>query len=127
MAKTADILQRFNAFEVAVAERLEALEATVAKIGHNGGPPLDQEEEERKPVLISERKVAARYDVSTRTLARWDLEPGLGFPPVIYVRERRYRELLKLEKWDRANARKAAAQTKSHAGRSVSCKSITET
>jgi hypothetical protein len=88
-----------------VLERLAALEATIATIGHNGGPPLD---EESKPVLIADRRVADRYDVSVRTLARWDELPELGFPPPIYIRDRRYRELAKLEQWDRHNARKAA-------------------
>ena len=92
------------------AQRLDALEATIG-IGHNGGPPLD-DREEGKPVLLSDRNTAARYDVSTRTLARWDETPGLGFPPPVYIRDRRYRELAKLEEWDRNNARKAATHTK---------------
>jgi hypothetical protein len=102
-----------------LAKRVEALEAAVARIGHNGGPPLDnptpppRREAETKPVLIADARVAERYDVSTRTLARWDQIPDLGFPPPVYIRERRYRELVKLEAWDRANARKAAAQGKS--------------
>jgi hypothetical protein len=70
------------------------------------------EDDAAKPVLIADRRVAERYDVSVRTLARWDETPGLGFPPPVYIRDRRYRELVKLDEWDRANARKAAAQTK---------------
>ena len=99
------------------AQRLDALEATVG-VGHNGGPPLDNREE-GKPVLLSDRRVAARYDVSTRTLARWDETPGLGFPSVIYIRDRRYRSLAALEQWDRSIARKAAAQgqVRGHGGR----------
>ena len=78
-----------------------------------------EEDESGKPVLLSDRRVAERYDVSTRTLWRWDGTPGLGFPPPIYIRDRRYREVAKLDAWDRANARKAAAQGKArgHAGR----------
>jgi hypothetical protein len=77
--------------------------------------------DEGKPVLIADRRVAERYDVSVRTLARWDKTPGLGFPPPVYIRDRRYRELAKLEKWDRANARKAAMQgrPRGHSGRFV--------
>jgi hypothetical protein len=71
------------------------------------------EDDDGKPVLVADRRVAARYDVSVRTLARWDETPGLGFPPPVYIRDRRYRELAKLEAWDRANARKAATQGKS--------------
>jgi hypothetical protein len=79
------------------------------------------EDDEGKPVLLSDRRVAERYDVSVRTLARWDETPGLRFPPPVYIRDRRYRELAKLEQWDRANARKAAAQDQSrgHSGRFV--------
>jgi len=96
-----------------VFERLAALEATVAKIGHNGGPPLDDDDEpppppKHKPVLIADRLVAERYDVTARTLERWDATPGLGFPPPVYIRRRRYREIAKLDAWDRANARKVA-------------------
>jgi hypothetical protein len=47
--------------------------------------------------------------VSTRTVLRWDERPELGFPPVVYIGTRRFRELAKLEAWDRHNARKAAA------------------
>jgi hypothetical protein len=77
------------------------------------------EDDESRPVLIADRRVADRYDVSVRTLARWDEQPDLGFPPPIYIRDRRYRELAKLDEWDRANTRKATAQTKrrGHGGR----------
>jgi hypothetical protein len=64
---------------------------------------------ESKPVLLADRLVAERYDVSVRTLERWDLQPDLGFPPPIHIRRRRYREIAKLDAWDTANARKVAA------------------
>jgi hypothetical protein len=59
-----------------VLERLDVLEAAIAKIGHNRGPSLDDEEElppppKHKPVLIADRRVAERYDVVVRTLERW--------------------------------------------------------
>jgi hypothetical protein len=63
---------------------------------------------ESKPVLLSDRLVAERYDVSVRTLERWDEKPDLGFPPAIRIRRRRYREIDKLDAWDRLNARKIA-------------------
>jgi hypothetical protein len=72
-------------------------------------PKRQHDEDNAKPVLISDRRVAERYDVCTRTLARWDETPDLGFPPPIYIKDRRYRELARLEEWDRANARKAAS------------------
>lgn len=57
--------------------------------------------------LLSERRVAERYDVSTRTLIRWDETPGLHFPPPILINGRRYRDVGKLDAWDAAMARKA--------------------
>jgi hypothetical protein len=89
--------------------RLAALEAAVATIGHNGGPLLDDDTPsppKRKPLLLADRLVAERYDVTVRTLERWDEKPHLGFPPAVYVRRRRFREIEKLDAWDRANARK---------------------
>jgi hypothetical protein len=77
-----------------------AVEAAIAEIGHNGGPPLDD--------LLPDRLVAERYDCTVRTLERWDEDPELGFPPPIYVRRRKFRELSKLEAWERANTRKVA-------------------
>jgi hypothetical protein len=67
---------------------------------------------EGKQVLLSDRQVAERYDVVVRTLERWDLDPGMKFPPPIRINRRRYREVAALEAWERANARKAAAQSK---------------
>jgi hypothetical protein len=61
-----------------------------------------------KPGLLPDRLVAQRYDVVVRTLERWDEVPGLEFPRPVYIRRRRYREIDKLDAWDRANARKAA-------------------
>jgi len=93
-----------------VLERLAALEAKFAKIGHNGGPPLDDDDEppQPQPELIPDRLVAERYDVVVRTLERWDATPELGFPPPIRVRRRRFRAVDQLNAWDRANARKVA-------------------
>jgi hypothetical protein len=62
---------------------------------------------EGKPGLLPDRLVAERYDVVVRTLERWDTIPELGFPPPVYIRRRRFREIDKLDAWDRANARKA--------------------
>jgi hypothetical protein len=43
------------------------------------------------------------------TLRRWDKNPALGFPPPIYVNNRRYRDEDALDAWDRKNSRQAAA------------------
>jgi len=63
-----------------------------------------------RPVLLAEARVAERYSVSTRSLARWDNTPELGFPVVVRIRGRRYRSVEALDEWDRTNARKAAAR-----------------
>jgi len=75
-----------------VLERLERIEA-VAGIG------------KRK---LADRQVAQRYDVSVRTLERWDLKPELGFPKPIRINGRRYRDLAELEAWERAQAKSRA-------------------
>jgi hypothetical protein len=63
-----------------------------------------------KPVLIPDRVVAReRYHVHPHTLRRWDKRPTLGFPPVVIVNGRRYRETDKLDAWDRKNSREASA------------------
>jgi hypothetical protein len=107
MSKAAAILERrLAALEAAQLE----MAAAIAGIGHNGGPPLDDDElpspPKRKPVLLADRLVAERYDVTVRTLERWDQKPELGFPPPVYIRRRRFRVIEKLDGWDRANARK---------------------
>jgi hypothetical protein len=61
-----------------------------------------------EPTLIPDRRVAQRYGVHIRTLARWDAAE-LGFPPPVYLRGRRYRELARLDEWDRENSRRAAS------------------
>jgi hypothetical protein len=61
-----------------------------------------------KPGLLPDRLVAERYDCTVRTLERWDEKPELEFPPPIYIRRRRFREISKLEAWERANTRKVA-------------------
>jgi hypothetical protein len=57
--------------------------------------------------LIPDRDVAIRYGRSTKTLQRWERDPDLGFPKVIRLRNRRYRDALALDAWD-AKQRAAA-------------------
>ena len=68
---------------------------------------------ESKPGLIPDRLVAERYDVTVRTLERWDVTPDLEFPKPIYIRRRRFRAASALDQWDAANARKVANPHKS--------------
>jgi hypothetical protein len=63
-----------------------------------------------KSVLLPDPAVAKRYGVHPFTLRRWDENPDLGFPPVIKVNNRRYREIAKLHAWDLKNSREAATR-----------------
>jgi hypothetical protein len=65
--------------------------------------PLEQAGEK----LLPDPMVAQRYGVSTRTLPRWDADPALGFPRPIWIRDRKYRRVSELVKWER---RRAAAR-----------------
>jgi hypothetical protein len=101
--------RRLAALEAAQQEMATAL----AGIGHNGGPPLLDDElspapSKRKPLLLPDRLVAERYDVTVRTLERWDEKTELGFPKPVFIRRRRFRIIDKLDEWDRANARKVS-------------------
>jgi hypothetical protein len=65
----------------------------------------------RKQVLIPDHDVAReRYRVHPHTLRRWDKNAALDFPPCVYVNGRRYREVAKLDAWDRKNSREAATR-----------------
>jgi hypothetical protein len=61
--------------------------------------------------LIPDPVVAReRYHVHPHTLRRWDRNPALKFPPPIYMNGRRYRDVEKLDAWDRKNSREAATR-----------------
>jgi hypothetical protein len=94
------ILARLAALETTVGDRLAALEAT---IGHNGGPPLDDDDGELDQRLPT-RRVAARYGISVRTLERWALDPVLKFPKSDVVNKRKYWYLRVLRRYDRERA-----------------------
>jgi hypothetical protein len=55
--------------------------------------------------LIPDPKVAKGYGVCTRTLNRWDDKPELGFPPVIWINGRRYRDADQLAEFNAARVR----------------------
>jgi hypothetical protein len=76
---------------------------------------MSKQHSENKPGLLPDRLVAEeRYHVVVRTLERWDETPGLKFPPPIYIRGRRYRDISKLDAWDRANARRVVDSHNPH-------------
>jgi hypothetical protein len=51
--------------------------------------------------LLPDPGVARRYRVTSRTIDRWDRQPGLGFPKAIRINNRKYRRLAELETWER--------------------------
>jgi hypothetical protein len=55
--------------------------------------------------LLPDSKVAKRYDVTLRTIDRWDDDPKLGFPKPVRIKRRKYRFEVELDEFD---ARRAA-------------------
>ena len=60
-----------------ILERLQRVEAAVAGIGHNAGPPLD---EPGLLGLLPDRLVAERYDCTVRTLEKMGRETSTRIP-----------------------------------------------
>ena len=54
--------------------------------------------------LISDAQVGLRYGKHVSTLKNWDATSGLGFPPPIYIRKRKYRDADELDAFDRKRA-----------------------
>jgi hypothetical protein len=54
--------------------------------------------------LLPDPQVAARYQVTSRTIDSWDRQPGLNFPKAIRINRRKYRHLSELESWERERA-----------------------
>ena len=49
--------------------------------------------------LLPDPLVAKRYNVSTRTIPRWDANLALGFPAPTFINGRKYRRVRELEAW----------------------------
>lgn len=64
---------------------------------------------EQSTDLLPRRLVAERYNVTTRTVCRWENDPDLGFPRPIEINTRRYYRAAELTAWDRANASRLSA------------------
>jgi hypothetical protein len=55
--------------------------------------------------FLSTPGLADRYDVSTRTIERWEEDPKLNFPkPDLIVHSRKYRKIATMEAWERKRA-----------------------
>jgi hypothetical protein len=50
------------------------------------------------------RRVAERYNVSTRSIERWANDPNLGFPQPLVINKRKYWSEAELEQFDATRA-----------------------
>jgi hypothetical protein len=60
--------------------------------------------------LIAEAKVAKKCSVCPKTLQRWDERPELGFPPVVWINGRRFRDADALDAFFAARVRASAME-----------------
>jgi len=54
--------------------------------------------------LLPNPRVAARYRVTSRTVDRWERQPGLNFPKPTRINHRKYYRIADLEIWERSRA-----------------------
>jgi predicted DNA-binding transcriptional regulator AlpA len=55
--------------------------------------------------LVPTRKVAARYNSSTRTIERWEADPTLDFPRPLKIKRRKFWREADLDRFDKGRAR----------------------
>jgi hypothetical protein len=100
-----DLIQRLETVEAAFDRRLGAVETAIG-IGHNQGPPLDEElsnpESEIGEQRLGATAVARRYGVVVRTIDRWLANSALAFSRPEITLGRRYWRLDTLRVYDRA-------------------------
>jgi hypothetical protein len=54
---------------------------------------------------LSKSGLAHRYNVTTRTVDRWKVDPRLNFPPPdLVINQREYRKVATVERWERERA-----------------------
>lgn len=54
---------------------------------------------------LSTAGLAHRYDVSTRTIERWEKDPEIDLPkPDLVINKRKYRKTKNVEAWERERA-----------------------
>lgn len=59
---------------------------------------------ESAPRLLPTRQVCKRYNVSDRTISRWERDPDLRFPQPVVINKRKYFQEFDLTAFDRAQA-----------------------
>jgi hypothetical protein len=90
----------------AIKDLQERVTAIETRIGHNGGPPLNEPPDS----LVPDPVVGAEFGVGPMGLNRWDSDATmaeLGWPPPIYIRKRKYRSRRKLEAFKEAMLRRS--------------------
>ena len=50
--------------------------------------------------LITDARVRERFGKSQRTIDRWSQDPALGFPPPVYIRGRKFRDIGAIEAFE---------------------------
>jgi hypothetical protein len=71
----------------------------LSRFGVNNGATMFDDD-----ALLPDPLVAKRYNVSTRTIPRWDANLALGFPAPTFINGRKYRRVRELEAWERYRA-----------------------
>jgi hypothetical protein len=55
-------------------------------------------------IMFTNPMLARRYNVSDRTISRWEDDPKVDLPPPLIINGRRYRPLSTLQIWERRRA-----------------------
>jgi hypothetical protein len=63
--------------------------------------------------LVPDPKVAKLFDVTGRTIDRWDLDPKLNFPKAVEINGRKYRRRVEIRAFQRAHLRSARSEAAS--------------
>lgn len=59
--------------------------------------------------LIPDSTIKRMLGLSSVSLHRWDKDPSVGFPPPIYIRNRKFRDSVAFEEWRQRKIAQAAA------------------
>src|SRR5262245_42262823 len=102
--KTSELIAQLDA-------RLERVEEVIAVIGHNAGPPLDDDPpaEDRR---LTTSMVEHRYGVTRRSVDRWLSGTLADFPRPEVINGRKYWRELRLRAWDRSRVLQSMKGTK---------------
>lgn len=66
-------------------------------------------QQNRDGQYLPTRRVCERYNVTDRTISRWERDPDLNFPQPTVINGRKYYDEVELTAWDRAARAVSAA------------------